>query len=382
MSSPLGRDSGNRGKVRLIVMNVMRLTLIVALVLGILNGRRLILIFAALGLFVTFIPAIVSGLFGRKLPAGYEIVMLMFAYGLIYFGEVRGVFDKIWLIGAMLTLVASMIFGFIGFAVLSVLHKENKISTSALMISAMTFCFAVTIGALWEVFEFSLSSFFGFNLGTTSDKMTQDIATTMLGALIVSGAGYFYIKSGKNNLVSAVVERAVRKYPGIFGSTDNEPISERTKRLIAQGEGKNVEFKSTLRTNLHTNQLDKNMEHSALKTIVGYLNSDGGTLVIGVENDGKISGMQRDNFPNHDHLSLHFSNLVKEHIGHEFLPFIEYNIVDVDGKHVLKVDCKKSPKQVFLKMGKEEQFYVRHGPSTMSLQGSALVDYIVQRFGV
>jgi len=59
---------------------------------------------------------------------------------------------------------------------------------------------------------------------------------------------------------------------------------------------------------------------------------------------------------------------------------IHFDLIDVEGKNVLKVDCKKSKKHVFLKNGKDEEFYVRNGPSSAILSGSSLIDYINHNF--
>jgi predicted HTH transcriptional regulator len=63
--------------------------------------------------------------------------------------------------------------------------------------------------------------------------------------------------------------------------------------LIAAGESGGVEFKSTLRTNLHTHQPDEKIQLSALKTIAGFLNAHGGTLVIGVVCGGRVARQSR-----------------------------------------------------------------------------------------
>ena len=131
---------------------------------------------------------------------------------------------------------------------------------------------------------------------------------------------------------------------------------------------------------MHTNQLDKNVEHASLKTIAGYMNAQGGTLLVGVDDNKQVVGLEKDNFPSHDKLGLHLTNLIKEYIGAEYLPFIDFELLEIEGKHILKVDCKKSNKEVFVRDGKDEHFYVRNGPSTGTLTGSALVDYISNRF--
>jgi len=69
-----------------------------------------------------------------------------------------------------------------------------------------------------------------------------------------------------------------------------------TFRLIEQGENDNVEFKSTLRYNLFTKKNDKEIEHAVLKSITAFMNSSGGTLIIGVDDKKNSLGLNNDNF--------------------------------------------------------------------------------------
>ena len=76
----------------------------------------------------------------------------------------------------------------------------------------------------------------------------------------------------------------------------NRTMMGRSGDLVG-GETTRVEFKSTLRVNLHTGQVDKKMEHSCLKTIAAFLNSHGGHLVVGINDSGVVLGVDQDGFP-------------------------------------------------------------------------------------
>ena len=66
--------------------------------------------------------------------------------------------------------------------------------------------------------------------------------------------------------------------------------------LVLNGETGEVEFKATLRVNLHTGQKDPRMEHAILKTVAGFLNTGGGELIVGVADDGTAQGIESDGF--------------------------------------------------------------------------------------
>jgi hypothetical protein len=150
--------------------------------------------------------------------------------------------------------------------------------------------------------------------------------------------------------------------------------------LITQRETTTVEFKSTLRTSLHTGEKDPRMEMAVLKTIAAFLNSHGGTLVIGIADDGNPVGIEVDNFDNEDKMYLHLVNLINGRIGPQHMMHIQPRFDDHDGTRVLAVECKKSKAPVYVKDGNSEKFFVRTGASTTELSVSQVQEYIAQRF--
>lgn len=156
--------------------------------------------------------------------------------------------------------------------------------------------------------------------------------------------------------------------------------SDEIRNLISIGENKRIEFKETLRKNIHTNKIDTEIEKTSLKNIVAFLNSDGGTLLIGVSDNGEIKGIENDIFNNKDKYLLHLTNLIKDKIGASFFNLINHDIYEVENKLILMVECKTSKEDVFLNMkGEEEEYYIRTNPSAIRLKGSKLIKYISER---
>lgn len=162
----------------------------------------------------------------------------------------------------------------------------------------------------------------------------------------------------------------------------NLPLQPResAENMIRAGESERVEFKSTLRTNLQTNQHDEKIELAVLKTIAGFLNAQGGALLIGVGDEGQVLGLSADGFASEDKMGLHLGNLIKARIGDVFLPFVHPQFEDQDGKRILIVRCDKGTRAAFVKDGNLQHFYVRGGNSTPELSGSSVIDYVRQRF--
>ncbi len=153
-----------------------------------------------------------------------------------------------------------------------------------------------------------------------------------------------------------------------------------TLEIIQQGESDFVEFKSTLRYNIFSKKKDNNIELSALKTVAAFLNTSGGTLLIGVTDDGNINGLSLDEFDNDDKLLLHFTNLLRDKIGERTLGFVHFEIVTIQNEKVLRVDVSKSNVPVFVTFQNNEFFYVRSGPSTLSLKFSEFYNYNLKHF--
>ena len=168
-----------------------------------------------------------------------------------------------------------------------------------------------------------------------------------------------------------------RSRRGVLINTDVDEA--RIRQLILAGENRAVEFKSTIRMNLHTKKPGKEIELAWLKGVAGFLNTDGGTLLLGVTDDGEITGIEQDVFENEDKCRLHFKNLVARHIGADFSKYIRFLLIPMDGKTVGVVLCARCSEPVFLKDGNKEHFYIRNGPSSDELPVSKALRYIKNR---
>ena len=175
------------------------------------------------------------------------------------------------------------------------------------------------------------------------------------------------IKEGYQTLTAEIVKEVA------FGEVN-------LSQLVLNGESEAVEFKATLRTNLHTGNKDPRMELAVLKTLAGFLNTKGGTLIIGMSDESEPIGIEVDGFFNEDKMNLHLVNLVKSQISPQAMTFIHTHFEDYAEKRIMIIECSKSPVAVFVKDGETERFYLRTGPSTTELSASQTQDYIKLKF--
>lgn len=153
-----------------------------------------------------------------------------------------------------------------------------------------------------------------------------------------------------------------------------------TQHLIEKGENEFVEFKSTLRFNLHNKKFGKEIEHAVLKTIAAFLNSAGGTLIIGVDDQKNILGLKNDQFTDNDHMLLHLTKIIQERISVEHTQFIKGSVEQSNGAKILRVDVKPAGTPAYLTYNNEEILFVRTGPATTPMRVSEIYSYILTRF--
>jgi membrane protein YdbS with pleckstrin-like domain len=152
------------------------------------------------------------------------------------------------------------------------------------------------------------------------------------------------------------------------------------EKLISKGEHDGLEFKSSFRWDIGQNKVNKNLEKAVMKTIVAFLNSTGGMLLIGVDDSGKMSGLENDynSLPkaNADGFQNHFSNVFHATVGPEYRQFVELKILKSGDKECCLVSVMPSSSPAYLKMDNGEEFFIRTGNGTTSLKLSEASSYI------
>lgn len=165
-----------------------------------------------------------------------------------------------------------------------------------------------------------------------------------------------------------------------------------TAELVRLGESGVVEFKSTARRNLHTLERDPKIENAIAKTVCGFLNGRGGTLFIGVDDEGAALGLAADlellKKPDTDAFQLFLRDLFTSTLGIPASSGVRVSFDTLDENDVCRVDVSPSPAPVFLTPSKEKgkgsqdpEFWVRSGNGTRRLRIDELLDYHQRRWG-
>lgn len=162
-------------------------------------------------------------------------------------------------------------------------------------------------------------------------------------------------------------------------------VNDKIKKLLVNGESKTVEFKSTLRYGLRQKSPDKGVEHSAIKNLAAFLNSEGGTLFIGVDDDGNILGLKETDFASFkgdnkkDEFVKHFDNLVQNYFGNDMVHKFKVEFETIEGKTIALVHIKdKATAPVIItnpEKNNQEEFYVRRNASAVALTMYEMLNY-------
>lgn len=166
----------------------------------------------------------------------------------------------------------------------------------------------------------------------------------------------------------------------IFQLTGKRDRLEEIKELIAAGENQQVEFKSTLRWDLHQIKSNKALEDVVAKTITGFMNTQGGHLFIGIDDDGKLRGLQEDyatlKKPGRDGFEQYIMELISNKLGTNFCTLVTVSFYEIETYDVCHLSIKTSRSPVYLHKDDHSHFFIRTGNGTRELDIPEALDYI------
>lgn len=163
--------------------------------------------------------------------------------------------------------------------------------------------------------------------------------------------------------------------------------------IIAEGEHDGLEFKSSLRWDTKESVLNKDLERVVLKTLAAFNNGygDGGRLLIGIDDDNNILGLENDystlDGNDRDGFQLHLRNLIKAEWGAGYTAAnVSVTFHEIDGRDVCVVDVTRGTRPLFVKTpdkhgAKQERFFVRSGNLSSPIENASEISaYIQSRF--
>ena len=271
------RSAIRRQPVVFAVYLVLRLIVLASLVSAILRQEYESAFVCVLVLFLFMLPFFIQKNFGIRLPSTLEIIILLFIFAAEILGELQSYFIQSPYWDTMLHTTNGFLCAAVGFSLIDILNRDAKIkfTLSPVYVALAAFCFSMTIGVLWEFFEFGMDRLFHMdmqkdtivhtissvmldptnsNIPITIDGITsvavngrdlgfhgyldiglydtmEDLFVNFIGATVFSVIGYFYLKHrGEGKFAKAFIPT--------IEETDKEPDSDHVKEPSQEAENR------------------------------------------------------------------------------------------------------------------------------------------------
>ena len=271
------RSAIRRQPVVFAVYLVLRLIVLASLVSAILRQEYESAFVCVLVLFLFMLPFFIQKNFGIRLPSTLEIIILLFIFAAEILGELQSYFIQYPYWDTILHTTNGFLCAAVGFSLIDILNRDAKIkfTLSPVYVALAAFCFSMTIGVLWEFFEFGMDRLFHMdmqkdtivhtissvmldptnsNIPITIDGITsvavngrdlgftgyldiglydtmEDLFVNFIGATVFSVIGYFYLKHrGEGKFAKAFIPT--------IEETDKEPDSDHVKEPSQEAENR------------------------------------------------------------------------------------------------------------------------------------------------
>jgi len=177
-----------------------------------------------------------------------------------------------------------------------------------------------------------------------------------------------------------LIAEAINKFMSELLTEIPEKKPETLDDYLVEGENTTLEYKSSLRWDVRTNQVDTTLQKVIAKTIAGFLNTEGGVLLIGVSDDCSIYGIENDlktlKRKDNDGFEQALIQVMEKYLGAEFCKYVHIKFERKEGKTICLIQIEASSRPVFLQDKTGKEFYIRAGNTTRPLDVEAAHEYI------
>lgn len=170
-------------------------------------------------------PALFPRRMPIQIPSEIQVFVVVFLFATLFLGEVQNFYIRFWWWDLVLHISSGVLLGLVGFLVVYVLNENEMVDVSMRpsFLALFAFSFSVSLGAVWEIFEFAMDQLAGTDmqkamLGDPSgltDTM-WDLIVDTLGALVMSLAGWRYMRRARHDRTDHWLRRFVDRHPHMF----------------------------------------------------------------------------------------------------------------------------------------------------------------------
>lgn len=177
-------------------------------------------------LFITFMPMLLGKHFDVKIPHEFETLAIIFICMSLFLGEVLNFYNRYWWWDVILHGGSAFLLGITGFLLVYVLNTSGRVNLelSPGFIAFFAFMFAIGMGAIWEIFEYTMDSTFGMNMQKSGLQDTMwDLIIDCGGALFISIMGYGYLRTlESDSFLERMIDRFIAQNPRMFHNKGKE----------------------------------------------------------------------------------------------------------------------------------------------------------------
>ncbi len=173
----------------------------------------------------SMLPALAAARYELRVPVAFLSFVTLFIFASLFLGEAFDFYNLYWWWDIALHASSAIGFGLIGFVFIFYLFEGDRYAAPHWAVAFLSWGFAVAIGAVWEVFEFTMDSLFGTNMLKSGLRDTMgDLIVNIGGAAIGAVSGYLYLKGqDRGGLLAWVIADFVRLNRGLFKRRDRGP---------------------------------------------------------------------------------------------------------------------------------------------------------------
>jgi len=225
MGGPVMRSPDTATRVHRWVTVFLVLIMAGEFVVAVIEGQRLTAFLVCMIVAVVFAPAFLGPRFLVQVPAEFQILTVLFVFASLFLGEIMQYYDRLWWWDIALHASSGLLLGILGFLLIYVLNESAQVDVHLRprFVAIFAFLFAVTIGTLWEIFEFGMDMVFGTTmqkpmLGDDSgltDTMF-DLIVDALGGLAISVVGWWYMHQQKRSFIETWIQKFIERNPHLF----------------------------------------------------------------------------------------------------------------------------------------------------------------------
>lgn len=218
-------DEKSLGNVHKRLTQGLQLIIVLGMALSLYEQQWLNTAASAAILLLTLVPATFARRWKIYIPPEFELLTIAFIFAALFLGETRNYYGRFWWWDIALHTTSGGLLGILGVLLVYVLNENPRINLHMRpgFVAFFAFCFAVAIGAVWEIFEFSMDQLFGMNMQKAMAGDPSGLTDTMwdlivdaVGALVISVVGYGYMKHGQQSIVGEGIRRFIDANPQLF----------------------------------------------------------------------------------------------------------------------------------------------------------------------